>query len=367
MTLPDAQLLAFSARSLQDTSVDNCTAYVQVALEQCSALMTGVCIDEICAPPAAPPPFSPPSPPPPSPPPLLPPPASPPPPPSPPPIPPMPPSPPFAPNVHFVYPGVDTLYDAINNAQSEDVLLLQDGNYTRDDGATSTHAFYIYRSVTIRAVNPGRVVLDGQRRRGVVYVSARTLGTAIRVHLEGLRITGGSTDASDGAGLVMYSGVANVQSCVFDDNTCLTGRRGIQHSGDYDGGAVAVKLGGVLRAESSIFRSNSASGRGGAFAVKSRGRLEVGSCQLSNNQAGVDCNTCYSTQTPNVYVEYGSFACGWNTPSVSNTQGVSMCGAPPPPEPPAPPTTPPVPPLSPPPPSPPSPPPPPLWPEPSPL
>ena len=86
-----------------------------------------------------------------------------------------------------VQPGAGTLQAAHDAANAGDELVLADGTYTSSGG----YVLQITKSITIRALNPGMAVLDGQNARRVVYI---TSGTVV---LEGLDITGGSADVRD--------------------------------------------------------------------------------------------------------------------------------------------------------------------------
>jgi hypothetical protein len=63
-----------------------------------------------------------------------------------------------------VQPGVGTLYRALNNARAGDTLVLADGTYTGSGGSV----VWITKSITIRALNVGQAVLDGENARRVV-------------------------------------------------------------------------------------------------------------------------------------------------------------------------------------------------------
>ena len=79
-----------------------------------------------------------------------------------------------------VSPGAN-LQSYVNDATSGDVLILANGTYT---GSFSS-VLSINKNITIRALNPGRAILDGENIRPLVYVSDAT------VNLQGLCITRG--------------------------------------------------------------------------------------------------------------------------------------------------------------------------------
>ena len=83
---------------------------------------------------------------------------------------------------HNVAPGAGTLQAALNTAYAGDELVLADGTYT---GNGSNHVLEIGKNITIRALNPGQAVLDGENARRVIYISSGT------VALNGLNITKG--------------------------------------------------------------------------------------------------------------------------------------------------------------------------------
>ena len=65
------------------------------------------------------------------------------------------------------------LQTAVDNANAGDELILRDGTYT--GGGTGSNLLYINKDITIRALNPGQAVLDGQNMRRVIYVAGGTV------------------------------------------------------------------------------------------------------------------------------------------------------------------------------------------------
>ena len=74
--------------------------------------------------------------------------------------------PPLVPGQTLVHPGVGTLQAAANAANDGDVLVLADGVYT----GQGENVLEVSKSITIRALNPHRALLDGQNTRRVVVV-----------------------------------------------------------------------------------------------------------------------------------------------------------------------------------------------------
>ena len=83
--------------------------------------------------------------------------------------------------VIHVQPGAATLQTALNGATSGDELVLADGTYT----GSGSNVLDIDKSITIRALNAGRAVLDGQNVRRVVLIRTGP------VNLQRLNITRG--------------------------------------------------------------------------------------------------------------------------------------------------------------------------------
>ena len=83
---------------------------------------------------------------------------------------------------HSVVPGAGTLQAALNTASAGDELVLADGTYT----GSGSNVLDIGKNITIRALNPGQAILDGENTRRVIFI---TIGT---VALNGLNITKGS-------------------------------------------------------------------------------------------------------------------------------------------------------------------------------
>ena len=84
----------------------------------------------------------------------------------------------------IVSPG-DDLQAIITAAAPSTTLLLGDGIYAPE--YNSEKALYIGKSLTLRAVNSGKAIIDGQTRRQTIYIQ-----NAGNVELDGLHITRGS-------------------------------------------------------------------------------------------------------------------------------------------------------------------------------
>ena len=94
-----------------------------------------------------------------------------------------------------VQPG-DHLQTVVDNASPGDVIVLGDGTYTGSGtSANGNNMLYINKDITIRALNPGQAVLDGETARRVLYVQSGA------VALEGLNITRGSVSGVSGRAL----------------------------------------------------------------------------------------------------------------------------------------------------------------------
>ena len=85
-----------------------------------------------------------------------------------------------------VAPGAGTLQAALNAASARDELVLADGTYT----GSGSSVLEIGKSITIRALNPGQAVLDGENARGVISITSGTIA------LHGLNITKGNIVSS---------------------------------------------------------------------------------------------------------------------------------------------------------------------------
>ena len=91
-----------------------------------------------------------------------------------------------------VQPGVN-LQTVVDNASPGDEIVLGDGTYTGNGtSANGNNMLYINKDITIRALNPGQAVLDGETARRVLYVQSGA------VALEGLNITRGSASGVSG-------------------------------------------------------------------------------------------------------------------------------------------------------------------------
>ena len=81
-----------------------------------------------------------------------------------------------------VQPGAGTLQAALNAASAGDELVLADGIYSSNSG---DNVVYIWKSITIRALNPRGAIINGLDQRRCIAI---TSGTVV---LEGLDITRG--------------------------------------------------------------------------------------------------------------------------------------------------------------------------------
>ena len=175
----------------------------------------------------------------------------------PPPSPPSPPPPPPLAPGQLVLPGAGTLQAALNAASAGDELVLADGTYTGvGTSDRGDNMLYINKDITIRALNSGQAVLDGQNARRVIYIRSGT------VVLDALSITNGRAAAW------------------FEDR----------------GGGVYVAGDGTVMIRKSDIHNNQAVHRGGGIQVDS-GTVRLASCQFYSNTA---------REGPNVYVDGGS-------------------------------------------------------------
>lgn len=130
-----------------------------------------------------------------------------------------------------VSPGENTLQAALDGASAGDVLVLADGLYT----SSNNEVLKIGQSITVRATNAGRAILDGEGSKLVSMISGGT------VVLDGLTITGGLGHVSahkskhmcpsppwihlvaslfclQGGGLFIKGGNVTLDSCDIHDN-----------------------------------------------------------------------------------------------------------------------------------------------------
>jgi hypothetical protein len=86
--------------------------------------------------------------------------------------------------VWHVQPGKGTLQAAYATADPGDELILADGNYT----GSGDNVLEIGKPITIRALNAGQAVLDGENARRVVSIGV----IGVTIDLQGLNITRGA-------------------------------------------------------------------------------------------------------------------------------------------------------------------------------
>ena len=92
-------------------------------------------------------------------------------------------------SVVSVVPAPDALQIEHDAASSGDVLVLNDGVFTSSSGAS---VLSITKSITIRALNPGQAVVDGEDARRGIHI---TSGVVV---LHGLNVTKGSATSTNG-------------------------------------------------------------------------------------------------------------------------------------------------------------------------
>lgn len=179
-------------------------------------------------------------------------------------------------------PGVGTIQAAVDAASAGATLVLADGTYT----SSANPVLAIGSSITIRAQNAGQAVLDGEGARRVVTI---TSGTVV---LDGLRITGGSTDhSSPGAGVAISgaSTVVTFNACAIDNNQAMSST--CYRSQLASVGYVCGQAGGVYVATGTVsfigcaIHSNQARGEGGGVmtAIGSNAVLTFRFCNIYSN------------------------------------------------------------------------------------
>jgi hypothetical protein len=119
-----------------------------------------------------------------------------------------------------IEPSADSLYTALKDAAPEAVLCLKPGTWT------GTHV--VERPVTIKALEPGTVVLDAGGEGPVLGV----MGDGLKVVLQGLTLKGGSQNAGGAIALESRSEVQLI-GCTLTGNS----------TGDYGGGALFARMG----------------------------------------------------------------------------------------------------------------------------
>ena len=95
----------------------------------------------------------------------------------------------------------DDLTAALANAAAGAELVLADGSYMPE--YDSDTALYFNKSITIRALNPGQAILDGENMRRVVHIGGTVTGHERRFDglVVGFLLKGGSTEARVGTSL----------------------------------------------------------------------------------------------------------------------------------------------------------------------
>jgi len=162
------------------------------------------------------------------------------------------------------------------------VLLLASGVYK--PAATGDYGLQINKNITIAAQQTGQAVLDGQKQRGVLSI------TAGFVHLKGLNITNGYGGRGGGIYIERSDTVLTITSTSIHNNAA-----------DYFGGGVFIYQGTVNIISSQIY-SNSATfpvwqGDGGGVYISEDAATTFSNCTIRGNQA---------TSGGGIYVEHGA-------------------------------------------------------------
>ena len=222
-----------------------------------------------------------------------------------------------------VAPSADSLFTALKDAEPGATLCLKPGTWT------GTHV--VNRSVTIRALEPGTVVLDARGEGPVFGIE----GDGHKVVLEGLSLKGGSSNAGGAIALEARSDV-HLIGCT------LTGNR----TNDYGGGALYArrggftlkdcrltdnegKTGGAILAdgisdwdiEGTTITGNKG-GRGGAIAVRDGALVVIKASTIEGNQATEGAGAAIwldgtATRGPELTITGGTVTGG--TPAVLDT------------------------------------------------
>ena len=146
--------------------------------------------------------------------------------------------------------------------------MLADGTYT----GSGTEVLEIGKNITIRALNAGQAVLDGENARRIILISG---GTVVLNHLNITRGYVSTTDpASTGAGVRIDGGSVNINSCTINRNEA------------YSGGGVAMKQATVNIGNCTINDNQAAglAGEGAAIYIWDA-TANISSCIINNNIA----------------------------------------------------------------------------------
>ena len=171
-----------------------------------------------------------------------------------------------------VIPGISTLNNAIVAAVNGEKLVLADGTFTD----TTTHTQFegasiaaVSKSLTIRAQNAGKAILDGQNARRAFRVS----GSATVV-LEGIVCINGQSDTEEGGAIyVADSATVTIRSFTFTSNVATL-----------DGGAIAILHSASATISGSTFDGNTGAG-GGAVYANTAGLMSISDSTFTGNSA----------------------------------------------------------------------------------
>jgi hypothetical protein len=177
-------------------------------------------------------------------------------------------------------------------ANSGDQLILADGTYTGSGYAV----LEIRTSITIRALNMGRAVLDGQDSRRVVLISTGIVG------LQGLDITMGNWAKGGGIFITGPGTQVEFHSCNIYENTAIydisvMGLQGLHRPLGHEGLARPSRLGfggaGIYISGSSkqvdfhdcnIYQNGARTGDGGGAYIRG-GAVNFNTCNIYSNYA----------------------------------------------------------------------------------
>ena len=175
----------------------------------------------------------------------------------------------------------DGLQAALAAPQEGDIIELADGVYPVGD-LTGAYGFFLIADpgvqFTIKAVNAGAAVLDGEGVGRIFEYQVNTPGEEGWVTFEGLAFENGRTTTFDAGALMMRGGKATFLDCVFRNN-----RAEPDTTTGASAGAVFITNEAVVQFFSCTFENNVSDNHGGAMILGQGSKVYLFDSRIENN------------------------------------------------------------------------------------
>ena len=174
----------------------------------------------------------------------------------------------------------DDLQLKLDSASPGDEIVLDDGEYTN---SASDFMLHISKSITIRALNPGKAILDGQESRRLLKIDSSAV-----VVLNGLHIRNGDAgNGVGGGGVYIMSGHISFNDCNIYSNRASGDVHAPGAINHYRGGGVHIRRGTTTEGtrvsfnDCNIYENRAAIEGGGVYI--DGGTVSFNNCNIYEN------------------------------------------------------------------------------------